>query len=474
MNSTLELGFSPDILRTGFGALWCADFRLPVLVRVDESTLAAEIFGTFQATSEDYDAVEAFGNHGPRSVACGLGSVWVVPREGNRLLRFDPTSRRSESFELPFRVIEIAGNDEGVYGIGELGDGRIVRYDPEAGMSVRELARTLPLVVASDERVWTVDEAVDDILALDVRSLQPLRRFHHLGGADALVARGTVAWHCSTRQVEIDGRRAFAFGPSGPTIELFRLDADTGESVSIGEFPGAVPRVTLGPDRLWVSGPRSEGMEDDQPTSSLLYFDLDGEGRGHLDLSGQIDSLAASESILWVSGFQRTLQAVVLTAFMGDGTPLGEVSFEHLDFEPWMPPQLESPPHLPLDEFAEQAREIVEQSLREPGQSVDRLGNRWVSPPISEEFSLERVEVRGTKELPELAVLFRWAGHDDLFGISFPVTDEHQSAAPDGYISVHVQENLLAYGFGIENATRERADGVTWLRWSQWNVSDNA
>jgi hypothetical protein len=44
--------------------------------------------------------------------------------------------------------------------------------------------------------------------------------------------------------------------------------------------------------------------------------------------------------------------------------------------------------------------------------------------------------------------------------------DDAGYAAPDGYICVYVEENLLAHGAGLANATRDQADGITWLRWS--------
>jgi len=43
-----------------------------------------------------------------------------------------------------------------------------------------------------------------------------------------------------------------------------------------------------------------------------------------------------------------------------------------------------------------------------------------------------------------------------------PIVDE----APDALISVYVEENLVADGFGIENAIRRVTDGVAWLSWA--------
>jgi hypothetical protein len=87
-----------------------------------------------------------------------------------------------------------------------------------------------------------------------------------------------------------------------------------------------------------------------------------------------------------------------------------------------------------------------------------RFGDTWEEPPVSEQFRLERVELRGTGRDPEIAVLFHWAGDDHLLGMKYPIPRRG-----DCYISVYVEENLL--GDGIEAAIREPADGVTWLRW---------
>ena len=91
-------------------------------------------------------------------------------------------------------------------------------------------------------------------------------------------------------------------------------------------------------------------------------------------------------------------------------------------------------------------------------QASGRFGDTWAEPPVSDEFRLERVELRGVDQEPEIAVLFRWAGEDHLFGMKYRIPRRG-----DCYISVYLEEDLL--GSGIETAIREPADGVTWLRW---------
>jgi hypothetical protein len=100
-----------------------------------------------------------------------------------------------------------------------------------------------------------------------------------------------------------------------------------------------------------------------------------------------------------------------------------------------------------------------------------RFGDTWEEPAICEEFRLERVEVRLGSEGTAIAILFWWEGEDDLFGYDFPLNDT--DAGADGYICMYLEENLLAVGFGVENARRELADGVTWLSWAQWDSTDD-
>lgn len=82
---------------------------------------------------------------------------------------------------------------------------------------------------------------------------------------------------------------------------------------------------------------------------------------------------------------------------------------------------------------------------------------------------------------PEIQILFRWARDPTLFGVREPVEqggDERpagMTAAEElaSMITISLEENLLAIGFGIENAIRQPQGEVTWLRWtSNYQGSD--
>jgi hypothetical protein len=201
-----------------------------------------------------------------------------------------------------------------------------------------------------------------------------------------------------------------------------------------------------------------------------------------LEQPGQLDVLAAGDGVVWVSGFRRSRQADVTTALRPDGSALGEVSFADVDLRPWAPPPPSPrPPMLPRPERARRVREALERALSSPQQVTGRFGDTWEAPPVDKKLRLERVELRGSEDDPQVAVLFRWAGEDDLFGMSHHVfgeteeDDEDSADAPDAYISVYLEENLIASGYGLANAIREPADGVTWLRWplpAEWEGLD--
>jgi hypothetical protein len=451
--------FGPSLLATGFGALWCTDWEYPVLVRVDERDRTPRVWASWAA------------GDGPQGLAAGLGAVWVLPGEGGQLLEIDPAGGGVTSHPVPFPVAGIAVGPDAVFGLGELGDSRVLRLTPGGAATSVPVGqvRTLSLIAASAEYVWVVDDETATVLALDAGSLEPVQSFRHVGAPHALLARGSQAWYVCTPEVvyqDEGGRqsRAAPLGPGWPTTDLLRLDAATGTAERLRGLPGLASATALIEDRLWVSGDQQEGPAED-PVTSLHCLDLDGRDVTAIELPGQIDAIGASPSLLWVAGFRRSRQEHIVTVLDAGAAVTGEVSFGAIDVAPWAPAQAPVQ-RLPLAERAQAIRDVVAKCLSEPGQAVSRFGDRWEEPAVSPDFQLERVELHGGGESYEIAVLFRWAGQTDLFGMRFGIPpDDDDFGAPDAYISVHVQENLLASGYGLANAAREHADGVTWLRW---------
>jgi hypothetical protein len=212
-------------------------------------------------------------------------------------------------------------------------------------------------------------------------------------------------------------------------------------------------------------------MEDsDNPESRLIHVDLDGTLVASTSVVGQLQAVSVDEEIVWTSGFRRSLQAGVLTAWALDMSLLGETTLSEVDVSPWYVPEPDPSPLLPMPERAENVRAWLDRSLREPSQVHGRFGDTWEEPAISEEFRLEGVEVRTDRGSTDIAILFRWEGEDDLFGMRFPLNET--DATGDDYIGVYLEENLIAGGFGVENARRDRSDGVIWLSWAQWGADE--
>ncbi len=114
--------------------------------------------------------------------------------------------------------------------------------------------------------------------------------------------------------------------------------------------------------------------------------------------------------------------------------------------------------------YAISVRDCVEECLSEPVESwhIATDTHSWVAP-VCDSFHLDSVHLRGGRENPIIDVLFRWDTGPERFGISYAINS--QNPAPDAYISVYVQEDLLAMGRGLDNARRKSEDGITWLDW---------
>lgn len=114
--------------------------------------------------------------------------------------------------------------------------------------------------------------------------------------------------------------------------------------------------------------------------------------------------------------------------------------------------------------YAISVRDCVERCLIDPVESwhVATDTYSWVSP-VSDSFHLDEVHLSGDRKNPIIDILFRWDTEPDRFGISYGINN--QNPAPDAYIAVYVEEDLLAMGRGPDNAGRTSEDGITWLDW---------
>jgi len=112
-------------------------------------------------------------------------------------------------------------------------------------------------------------------------------------------------------------------------------------------------------------------------------------------------------------------------------------------------------------------RDCVERCLTDPVHNWHAATDTfsWIAP-VDDLFHLERVGLREDSETSIVDIYFRWDEEPELFGISYSIANHGLGVdAPDAFISIYVQEDLLAMGRGVENARRVQKDGVAWLDW---------
>ena len=132
----------------------------------------------------------------------------------------------------------------------------------------------------------------------------------------------------------------------------------------------------------------------------------------------------------------------------------------------------------PPAEFARQVRDLVDRGLRTPGLMISDSGATWRVPPIDSRFQLGRVLLRTHTVPPQIHILFRWDGEQTLYGVRVSVEQDDYEPVVIGttvagslasLITISLEEDLLAHGYGIENAIRKPQGDVTWLHWnSKW------
>jgi hypothetical protein len=463
-----ERTFSVDLMVFGFDALWCADFRLPCLVRVDPARFKGSVFLEIPAVPEP----TSDRWQGPAALDVGLGGVWILDRVGS-LCRIDPGDGSLAMFVPPFPFNEMALGAGAIFGIGEWGDGRLGRVSPDGAIEVATVGESLRLVAAQDDLVWTVDDAAATVLAIDARSLEVVRRFSHLGSPDHLWAEGRKSWYLSGHEVLHGDERAMVIDSSrGAPHDLLAMDADEGrlETLTTVYAPAA---CFSSPEGFWMT---SEHLTESIDEDALLKMDLvrrNGKVETRFDVIGQADGIASDGAALWVSGFRVSRQRTVVTKIDFTGQTLGEVDFDDVDVTRWIPEP--EPYEWPaLEEWATAVCQAVEVCLTEPGVSTNRYGAKSLAPPIAEEFHLGSVNLRVEKGVPFIDVVFTWDGVDSVLGRSYRLEQHDEIAGiSDAYISTYLQEELLAGGLGVENAVRLHRDGIDWLTWPRWDNEDS-
>ena len=89
-------------------------------------------------------------------------------------------------------------------------------------------------------------------------------------------------------------------------------------------------------------------------------------------------------------------------------------------------------------------------------------------------FQLDQVLLDTSADPAKIQILFRWAGETTLLGLNYELEQDDGEHPPDIttpsefaiMTAIAAEEDLLATGYGIQNAIREPKDDVTWLRWT--------
>ncbi len=128
----------------GFDSIWTCSVEgeQPQIVRIDPvtRTLVARIPVPLSATQGNF--------------AAGAGRLWVLTRDGSKLVAIDPQINEVVSeIDLPIRATDLGMGEAGLWIVSSV-DGRIVRIDPETGDVLADISIGGPVDVAVHADVW--------------------------------------------------------------------------------------------------------------------------------------------------------------------------------------------------------------------------------------------------------------------------------------------------------------------------------
>jgi streptogramin lyase len=202
----VAVGADPTGLAAGDGSIWVINQTAGTVQRVDpqggEAGSARSALGTptgiawgegavwitngfgaegvgsqvVRVDPADDSVQAAFETPGGKAIVVAYGSVWVADDNGDRVLRFDPSTGdlRAEvpmpEGSLPNFLAVGTGASEGIWVVNELG-GTVVRIDPATENVTDRLPVDAPTAVAADdEGVWVTSNANDSVVRIDPRT----------------------------------------------------------------------------------------------------------------------------------------------------------------------------------------------------------------------------------------------------------------------------------------------------------------
>ncbi len=479
------MGFSPVRLAPAHGSVWAIDPAFPLLVRCDVRTRTAVVAAQLPVATDDQRESPPWSRAvGPVSLATGAGGVWLALPQRRQLALYRPDEDALELMDVPMAPSSVAANDNALYAVAGGSDGRLLIAQPDAGPRMVDVGTGLVLVAVAGRRVWVVDDAAGQVIALDAESVTVAQRFARLAAPGLLMAREDTAWYLSHTEVERRGEhgqreRASLYAPDGLDYSVSELSAATGRTRTYPRRQTFSPVGHVDAQGLWISGARQENLDDvdlvaddpmPDPISTLSRLDFDGQEVHTLTVAGQLDALAVLPDEIWVGGFRRSRQQFVVTVLSQDGTVRGEVDLTGIDVTPWLARPPQPVPRLAMPEFVGRVRAALEENLSRSRQWSNRFGEQWAEPPIAVQFRLLRVEASERA----ICVIFVWQPGDGPYGMRFDINPEDLDGCSWGHtpeqfaadLLIDFEENLLAGGYGIENARKTPRDGTVWLDWT--------
>ena len=160
------------------------------------------------------------------------GAIWMSELQGNRIVRFDPGTRKGEAFELPTAVSgprRLDVDARGVVWIPAYGAGFLVRLDPaapparrfeEIALPIRDAAPYIARVHPRTGVVWIGTGTADAVFAYDPGT----RRFDYY----PLPSRGANVRHLAFDARSDDVWLAYGESPGKNTARIARLRPEAG------------------------------------------------------------------------------------------------------------------------------------------------------------------------------------------------------------------------------------------------------
>ena len=173
---TVDVPGVPLRTTAAYGSVWVTSFDGKELLRLDPAT--GEVVATIKTGA------------GSEGVAAGFDSIWVVAQDAGKLLRIDPgTNAVSDEIKLEVGARLVEAGPDAMY-VAHYADDMILRVDPKTNaVTSSEAVCDGPQAMAVlDGKVWVTCTLSDELVALDVTTLQKVAAVPVEGSPDSVLA----------------------------------------------------------------------------------------------------------------------------------------------------------------------------------------------------------------------------------------------------------------------------------------------